>query len=65
MLKRPAGTDIAAELAPYAFTTTANGIAAMGVSLNFTTNAESLVTYNYTGHYNATFNQFGAPPYDF
>merc|ERR1712070_1329040 len=35
------------------------------VSLSFTTNAETPVTYNYTGHYNATFNQFVAPTYDF
>ncbi|RMY23647.1 hypothetical protein D0867_01913 [Hortaea werneckii] len=82
LLKGPVGTEVAAELAPYDFTT-ANGIAAMGVSLSFTTNAETpyvisqkqlwqsqanpsnRVTYNYTGHYNATFNQFAAPTYDF
>ncbi|KAI7304770.1 hypothetical protein KC315_g15007 [Hortaea werneckii] len=64
LLKGPAGAEVAAELAPYDFTT-ANGIAAMGVSLSFTTNAETPVTYNYTGHYNATFNQFAAPTYDF
>ncbi|RMY80382.1 hypothetical protein D0864_08694, partial [Hortaea werneckii] len=52
MLKGPAGTEIAAELAPYDFTTA---------------NAHLLhnVTYNYIGHYNATFNHFAAPPYDF
>lgn len=39
VLKGPVGIDVAAELAPYDVAT-ANGIAAMGVSLRFTPNLE-------------------------
>ncbi|KAK5135753.1 hypothetical protein LTR08_004739 [Meristemomyces frigidus] len=51
--------SVAAELDHYN-TSTADGIAAMAVSLSFV-DADSGARYNYTGHHNATYNQFAAP----